>query len=100
MPNPYERLARCVGFEWDRGNATKNWDKHDVSQGECEQAFFNRPLLVKHDAGHSLAESRLYALGRTDENRFLFVAFTMRNDLIRVISARNMTPAERRRYPL
>jgi len=30
-------LANCTGFEWDHGNITKNWDKHDVSAGECEQ---------------------------------------------------------------
>lgn len=100
MPTPYERLAKCVGFQWDRGNATKNSDKHDVSQSECEQVFFNRPLLVKYDAEHSWAERRYFALGRTDEDRFMFVAFTIRDDQIRVISARDMTQAERRRYPL
>lgn len=100
MPTPYQKLAQCVGFQWDEGNATKNWDKHDVSQGECEEVFFNRPLLVKYDTEHSWTEPRYFALGRTDENRLLFVAFTLRDDLIRIISARDMTPAERRRYPL
>ncbi len=100
MPTPYERLAECVGFQWDRGNATKNWDKHDVSEWECEQMFFNRPLIVKYDMEHSAAEIRYYALGRTDDSRLLFAVFTIRNDLIRVISARDMTQAERRRYPL
>ncbi len=95
-----ERLSQCTGFEWDDGNATKNWDKHDVSQAECEQVFFNRPLIVKHDRGHSWAEVRYFALGRTDENRLLFVALTMRGDRIRVISARAMTAGERARYPL
>ena len=37
---PRERLADCVGFQWDEGNATKNGEKHDVSQAECEEVFF------------------------------------------------------------
>ena len=41
---------------------------------------------------------RFYALGRTDSNRLLFVAFTVRRKLIRVISAREMTGRERRVY--
>lgn len=100
MPTPYEILAQCVGFDWDAGNATKNWDKHEVFQSECEQVFFNRPLLVKHDAQHSQTERRYFALGRTDQNRLLFVAFTVRERHVRVISARDMTLMERRRYTL
>ena len=92
-------MAECIGFQWDHGNATKNWDKHDVSQWECEQVFFNRPLIVKPDTEHSWAEPRYFALGRTDDNRLLFVALTIRSDKIRVISARDMSHAERRRYP-
>ena len=39
-------LAKCTGFQWDAGNATKNWEAHRVSQAECEQIFFNQPLLL------------------------------------------------------
>ena len=82
----------------DEGNATKNWEKHDVSQVECEQIFFNNPLVVKHDKKHSLTETRYYALGRTDEERYLFIVFTIREDKIRMISARDMNRSERMRY--
>ena len=95
---PHRRLLDCTGFEWHEGNATKNWEKHVVTQAECEQAFFNRPLLVRRDKGHSLTEPRLYGLGKTDAGRLLFVAFTIRGDKIRVISARDMTTQERERY--
>ena len=98
MAKPDNRLKACTGFQWDDGNATKNWDRHEVSQGECEQVFFNHPLLVKRDSRHSWTESRYYALGRTDADRSLFVAFTVRGNLIRVISARSMTPSEIGRY--
>jgi uncharacterized protein len=93
-----EAWMECAGFEWDEGNADKNWDKHAVADFECEEVFFNQPLVVRHDPKHSQHEARLYALGRTDKDRRLFVAFTLREDLIRVISARDMTRGERSVY--
>jgi uncharacterized DUF497 family protein len=90
--------AACIGFEWDAGNKDKNHKKHDVSQSECEQVFFNIPLLVYDDEKHSQLEKRAYALGRTDDNRTLFVVFTIRNRLIRVVSARDMSKKERDFY--
>jgi uncharacterized DUF497 family protein len=93
-----EKLSRCTGFQWDEGNSEKNWEKHRVSRFECEQLFFNEPLLVVQDAEHSQDESRYYALGQTNRERKLFVVLTIRNDLIRVISARDMSRRERRYY--
>lgn len=91
-------LAQCHGFEWDGANQTKNFKKHNVSSLECEQVFFNTPLLMQKDAKHSVVEERLFVLGRTDLNRRLFIAFTIRNHLIRVISARDMSKQERGIY--
>ncbi len=98
MVKPTKILANCTGFEWDDGNITKNWDKHDVSPGECEQIFFNKPLIVKRDSKHSKFENRYYALGRTNTDRLLFAVFTVRKDKIRIISARDMTIMETKRY--
>ena len=98
MAKPNKILANCTGFEWDQGNITKNWDKHDVSTGECEQIFFNKPLIVKRDREHSKIENRYYVLGRTNMNRLLFVVFTVRNEKIRIITARDMTISEIERY--
>jgi hypothetical protein len=91
-------LSQCEGFEWDDGNINKNWLKHKVSPAECEQIFFNRPLVIQDDIIHSEAEKRFYALGRTDSKRKLFIAFTVRNKRIRVISARDMSRKEREVY--
>ena len=91
-------LAQFHGFDWDGGNVDKSREKHGVTPEECEQVFFNRPLLLFHDPGHSTVEERYYVLGRTDEGRRLFVVFTPRDALIRVISARDMSVAERKRY--
>ena len=95
---PKKILANCTGFEWESGNITKNWDKHDVTTGECEQIFFNRPLIVKRDRQHSTLENRYYVLGRTNMHRLLFAVFTVRNDKIRIISVRDMTESEIKRY--
>ena len=98
MADIWEVLARAEGFEWDSGNAPKIWDRHEVSPGEAEQVFFNRPLVAKPDTRHSQQEKRFYALGQTDGDRYLFVVFTLRKKLIRIISARNMSRRERREY--
>ena len=98
----HKRLRECTGFQWDEDNSGKNWIRHGVTDSESEQVFFNRPLIVAPDVKHSQQEVRYYALGRTDAHRLLFVAFTVRDEvttsLIRVISARDMTRKERRKY--
>jgi len=82
------------GFDWDAGNMDKNWTKHRVSNSECEELFFNLPLLLSDDVKHSQAENRTYALGQTNDNRRLFIVFTIRENKIRVISARDMNQRE------
>jgi len=90
--------ADFVGFQWDEGNLDKNLVKHKVENWECEQIFFNAPLLVLADPGHSSAERRWAAFGQTDARRLLCIIFTKRSDLIRVISARDMNKKEREFY--
>jgi len=91
-------LAECTGFQWDAGNAEKNWELHRVSKAECEQVFFNRPIRVAPDETHSQREPRRAALGRTNAGRLLSVVFTIRGTLVRVISARDMSRDQRRLY--
>ena len=86
------------GFQWDRGNKDKNLIKHNVENWECEQVFFNRPLLVLDDPKHSVSEKRWAVFGKTDADRFLVVMFTKRNNLIRIISSRDMNKRERKFY--
>jgi uncharacterized DUF497 family protein len=93
-------FLRIEGFDWDEGNSRKSAEKHDVSQAEAEQVFFNDPLLIVEDSGHSIHEIRFHALEQTDARRLLHISFTLRDDgrLIRVISARAMHRKERIRY--
>ena len=94
----FKKVQECSGFQWDKHNIQKNWEKHKVSPVECEQAFFNRPLIIVKDVHHSREEERFYALGKTDQDRKLFIAFTIRKKLIRVVSSRDMSKKERKVY--
>ncbi|MBL4679439.1 MAG: BrnT family toxin [Pseudomonadales bacterium] len=89
-----------VGFEWDDGNSRKSSEKHNVNQAEAEQAFFNDPLLLLLDEKHSNREARYHAYVKTDKDRKLHIAFTLRQSdtLIRVVSARDMHRKERMTY--
>lgn len=93
-----DRLAGCTGFDWDEGNAPKLPARHHISVAECEQVFFNEPLLIAEDAVHSVADPRWAAWGRTAEGRALAVVLTLRGERIRPLSARDMNRKERRRY--
>lgn len=92
MPQP-------IAFQWDKGNVDKNFEKHNVTIQEAEEIFLNEPFIVADDTKHSYSsEQRFYGLGRTKTNRKLFVAFTIRDKKIRVISIRDMKKKERSIY--
>lgn len=90
-----ERLCR---FDWDDGNIQKNKLKHALDYWRIEEIFFNKPLLIYEDKPHSEVECRYYALGKTDDVQYLFVVFTVRQQKIRVISARSQNKKERSYY--
>jgi uncharacterized protein len=89
-------IATITGFDWDDGNARKN-EKHGVTSAQAEQVFFNAPLLLLEDVKHSEQEPRFHALGKTNQERLLHIAFPLREagTKIRVISARDMHRKER-----
>jgi uncharacterized DUF497 family protein len=91
-----EVLAGLEGFEWDAGNADKNWRNHQVRQ--AEQVLLNRPVVFAAELTHSRSEARFFTLGRADSGRHLAIVFTTRSKRVRVISARPMSRAERRVY--
>lgn len=93
-----DQFRDLKGFNWDEWNLRKSWEKHQVTFLECEQVFFNRPLVVGEDKPHSEQEARYYVLGTSDAGRLLFIVFAVRGDQIRVVSARAMNKKERRKY--
>lgn len=93
-----EVLKKCEGFQWDAGNRLKSWIKHGIYQKEAEDVFTRQPILVIPDAAHSQKERRYRALGMTSQGKPLYIFFTIRKNLIRVISSRKMHRKERKTY--
>jgi len=94
-----ELIAVCTGFQWDKGNFAKIWQRHRVSPEECEQVFLNQFFYAMPNGEHTTSdEARFKIFGRTQGGRYLSVIFTVRGDLIRVISARDMNRRERRMF--
>lgn len=90
-------FSTLEGFGWDSANL-KHIKKHDVDYRECEEAIFNKPFLVNKDDVHSHVEERYQALGKSNEERLLFLVFTMRKSSIRIVSARDQNKKERKKY--
>lgn len=84
-------------FDWDKGNLG-HLIKHNVKTKECEEVFFNKPLIINKDETHSQKEDRFRVYGQTDESRKIIMIFTFRNDKIRVISARDQNKKERKEF--
>lgn len=95
LANPIEL---CTGFDWDDWNISKNWERHRVTPEEAEDVFFHDPLLLLDDRKHSGTERRYQAMGETNGGRRLVIAFTVRRNLIRVISARDLNRKESEQY--
>jgi uncharacterized DUF497 family protein len=91
-------VESLTGFEWDDGNVYKNEKKHGLNYKLIDEVFFNEPLLIFEDFSHSYEECRCVALGRDNKNTKIMVVFTVRDGLIRVISAREMTKKEKNFY--
>ena len=85
-------------FEWNDEKAALNLEKHGVSFEEV-RTVFDDPLYIGFpDPAHSHNEFRFIAIGQSAQDRLLMVAYTERKDRIRIISAREATPKERRKY--
>jgi uncharacterized DUF497 family protein len=83
-------------FEWDDGNLD-HIDIHGVSAEEAEEALLD-PRRLRVPSQHEADEPRWAVLGETEGGRILFVVYTTRANRIRVVTARNATRTERRRY--
>ena len=83
-------------FEWDEGNAD-HIALHGVTTAEAEDALLDTHRLGA-GARNVRGERRHAMLGCTADGRLLYVVFTLRGRAIRVVTARNATPPERRRY--
>ena len=92
------KFKDLAGFDWNKANKQKNLVKHKVHYKECEEVFFNKPLIFFQDEKHSLKEKRYGVFGQTNNKRRLTIIFTIRNNKVRVISARDQNKKERQQY--
>jgi uncharacterized DUF497 family protein len=85
-------------FEWDPQKAAKNLRKHKVSFTEAATVFDDPLSVTVVDPDHSAQEDRFIIVGQSYRRRLLIASFAERGNGIRIISARELTPAERRAY--
>ena len=88
---------RGIDFEWDEANATVNFSRHKVSfETACE--VFGDPFLVAGSVEFIEGEERQTVVEASANLRLLYVAYTIRDEAIRIISARSTTRPERNSY--
>ena len=91
-------LPDPISFAWNKGNIDKNLKKHNVTNKKAEEVFENKPIFIFEDEKHSKSEKRYMLWGVTDQKRKLSIFFTIRNNRVRIISARDMHKKERGAY--
>lgn len=90
-----------IEFKWDAAKAESNLRKHGVSFDEAQSVFYDEFARQFVDDAHSGDEDRFIMLGVSNQSRILIVCHCERGDhgdVIRIISARRATTAERRYY--
>jgi uncharacterized protein len=85
-----------MDFEWDTAKEVANRKKHGVDFRTAAKVFSD-PYLIEFDDLHATDELRFNAIGLVD-SRMLFVTYTTRGDVVRIISARGAEPHEKRKY--
>jgi uncharacterized DUF497 family protein len=87
-----------VQFEWNTEKAEANLKKHGVSFDEAETVFDDPLFVIFADPDHSFEENRFIIMGESNQNRLLVVSYTERPPKTRLISARESTLPERKKY--
>lgn len=85
-------------FEWDPEKAQKNLAKHGVSFDEASSVFGDPLAVTIDDPDRSHEEQRFLTTGLSRGQRVIIVAHTDREGRVRIMSAREVTPRERRQY--
>ena len=85
-------------FEWHETKAKTNAKKHGVSFEEALTCFYDPHQVAFYDPDHSDDEDREIMIAHSDKGRVLLVCYTLRDDAIRMISARLATKREVKDY--
>jgi len=92
------KLDKQNRFDWDKGNIDKSYFKHGVTLNQAEEAFLDEAAVILRDFKHSQTEPRYLLIGKTANNKILFIVFTIRDKKIRIISARAADKKEAKQY--
>jgi uncharacterized DUF497 family protein len=87
-----------IEFEWNPEKAKANFRKHRVSFAEAATVFGDPLSITIYDPDHSKSEDRYLTVGKTERGRAVVVAHTDRSHRTRIVSARELTRAERKDY--
>ena len=82
--------------EWDDNKAELNWKKHGIHFEDAALIFLDENLIEDYDEEHSEEEDKIKIIGRV--GKILVVIYTERGEKYRIISARNATKKEKRKY--
>lgn len=83
-------------YQWDRNKALGNLSKHRIDFADAVSVFSDDLAITIFD--DRFEEERFIIIGVDLFNRILVVIYTLRNDEIRLISARKATKKERLQY--
>jgi uncharacterized protein len=85
-------------FDWDKKKAETNQRKHGISFDEAQSVFTDDHSIIVPDPDHSIEEDRAVIIGSSRSGQTLVVCYVERDDVIRLLSARRATRAERGKY--
>lgn len=85
-----------MDFEWDTAKEKSNRKKHGIDFATAAKVFLD-PHMIEFDEHDASGELRFDAIGLVD-GRMLFVTYTVRDDVVCIISARGAEPHEKRKY--
>ena len=90
---------KIIGFIWYEKIIEKLEQKHNVQQYEVREVFSNNPKFRYIEKGLQPDENVYAAFGRTNAGRYIIIFFIYKKDKqALVVSARDMTHAERKKY--
>ena len=87
-----------MDYDWDEAKEASNLDKHGVSFEEALTVFRDPLYIDFYDPDHSVDEHRYLIMGQSTAGRLLIVSYTERDEVVRLISAREVTSSERKAY--
>jgi hypothetical protein len=88
-------MNEAIRFDWDKAN-TEHIARHGVKPEEAEQALENDPVDLDYEVVE--AEDRWTSIGHTDRLRVLKLVWTLRGDIVRVVTALDASKNEAQEY--